>query len=169
MKILIMIKLLIVKLLEITGGGLLISMTVIVFIGVLDRYWLHISLAWPEEIARYHLIWLSLLSASLAVTTKGHYVLEYIYKKILTKLKHRIIMEIINNLVVCIISFLLMINGIKLLQVVAWQGAPATNISMLWVYLPVPLCLFLIVFFYIIKTLESIFYLKNDDYLNCTI
>jgi TRAP-type C4-dicarboxylate transport system permease small subunit len=156
-------KKLILLILEILGGVLLVTMPMTVFIGIMDRFWLHIGFPWPEELARYHLIWLSFLSAALAVTNKGHYVIAVFYKTIFKYSKQRIIVECAVNLLVCILSVVLLIKGSELVIRVAWQGAPAMNISMSWVYFPIPLSLGLILFFYMTEIVENVFFRESRE------
>ena len=52
--------------------GLGLSMTVIVAVQVFFRYGLNQSLFWSEELARYLLVWLSFLGASVAYRHKAH-------------------------------------------------------------------------------------------------
>jgi TRAP-type C4-dicarboxylate transport system permease small subunit len=151
-----------VAVLEVLGGILLMSMTIIVFLGIIDRFWLHIGLPWPEELARYHLVWLSFLSAALAVTNKGHYVLDFFYRKIFQHFGQRRIMECVNNLLVCVVSLVLLVKAAELVKRVAWQGAPAMKFSMSWTYVSIPLSLGFIVFFYLVQIMEIILYRGND-------
>jgi len=52
--------------------GLGFSMTVVVAVQVFFRYVLNQSLFWSEELARYLLVWLSFLGASVAYRRKVH-------------------------------------------------------------------------------------------------
>ena len=52
--------------------GLGFSMTVVVAVQVFSRYVLNQSLFWSEELARYLLVWLSFLGASVAYRRKAH-------------------------------------------------------------------------------------------------
>jgi TRAP-type C4-dicarboxylate transport system permease small subunit len=52
--------------------GIGLSMTVIVAIQVFSRYVLNHSLFWSEELARYLLVWLTFLGASVAYRRKAH-------------------------------------------------------------------------------------------------
>ncbi|MBA3432120.1 MAG: TRAP transporter small permease subunit, partial [Actinobacteria bacterium] len=45
----------------------------VVFIGVLDRYALKTGQAWPDELSRYLLIWVSFLAAAVSAQRLGHY------------------------------------------------------------------------------------------------
>lgn len=132
---------LIVKLLEIIGGALLISMVIVVFIGVIDRFLLGIGLPWPEELSRYHLLWLSFMTAALTVTTKGHFVIDFVYKAVFKEHPHqRKIIELIANLIVCAVSLMVLFKGAELVQRTVGQESPAMGIQMSWVYCSLPLC-----------------------------
>jgi TRAP-type C4-dicarboxylate transport system permease small subunit len=52
--------------------GLGLTMTVVVAVQVFFRYVLNQSLFWSEELARYLLVWLSFLGASVAYRRKAH-------------------------------------------------------------------------------------------------
>lgn len=52
--------------------GLGFTMVVVVAVQVLFRYVLNQSLFWSEELARYLLVWLSFLGASVAYRRKAH-------------------------------------------------------------------------------------------------
>ena len=52
--------------------GLGLAMTLVVAAQVLSRYLFNHSLFWSEELARYFLVWLSFLGASVAYRRKVH-------------------------------------------------------------------------------------------------
>ena len=51
---------------------LLVLMVIIVFANVVSRYYLHASLAWSEEVARFMLVWLVFIGAFLAYIHDEH-------------------------------------------------------------------------------------------------
>ena len=61
--------------LETAVCGLLIAMTIVVFSQVVARYIFEAPLSWSEELARFLLMWLSMLSAAYAFKTKSHFFL----------------------------------------------------------------------------------------------
>jgi TRAP-type C4-dicarboxylate transport system permease small subunit len=67
--------------------GLGFTMTVVVAVQVLFRYGLNQSLFWSEELARYLLVWLSFLGASVAYRRKAHPGIDVIQAKLPGKLK----------------------------------------------------------------------------------
>ena len=67
--------------------GIGMSMTVIVAVQVFFRYVLNQSLFWSEELARYLLVWLSFLGASVAYRRKAHPGIDILQAKMPVKLQ----------------------------------------------------------------------------------
>lgn len=147
---------LLVQLTEVVAGMVLGAMVVVVFVGVIDRFLLHVGLPWPEELARYLLIWLSMLSAALAVTKAGHYVVDYFYKRLLGPLGRTLIGEVFAAALSLLTAVVILIHASALMQRVSWQRAPALDISMSWVYLALPVSLGLIAFFYLVEMADAV-------------
>ena len=61
--------------------GLGFTMAVIVAVQVFFRYVLNHSLFWSEELARYLLVWLTFLGASVAYRRKAHPGIDFFYIK----------------------------------------------------------------------------------------
>ena len=68
--------------LEIVLVFLLVAMTLTVFSQVIARYIFEAPLSWSEELARFILIWLSMLSAAYAFKTKSHFALTILVTKL---------------------------------------------------------------------------------------
>ena len=60
---------------------LLVMMVVIVFSNVVSRYYLHASLAWSEEVARFMLVWLVFIGSFLAYIHDEHLGLDILVAK----------------------------------------------------------------------------------------
>jgi len=59
---------------------LLSLMTILIFLQIIFRFVLNLSLDWTEEIARYTFVWLVYMSASLAVKSNSHIRVEAVEK-----------------------------------------------------------------------------------------
>lgn len=151
-----MIQRFLVQLLEIVAGICLISMVTVVSIGVLDRFLLQVGLPWPEEAARFLLIWLSFLSAALAVTTKGHYVVDLLYRKLFPDVRRQLFVQGICHLLSMLVAITLLLKAGELVQRVSWQLAPALEFSMGWAYVSIPAGLFFVAFFYLVELLDVV-------------
>ena len=64
--------------LEVALCGILVAMVVVTFSQVVSRYLLHYSLSWSEELARFLLMWLAMLSAAYGFKTRSHFALTFI-------------------------------------------------------------------------------------------
>ncbi|WP_029061034.1 TRAP transporter small permease subunit [Labrenzia sp. DG1229] len=51
---------------------LMLALVFDVWIGVIDRYWFHWQLPWPETLARYLMIWAALLAVSSGIARREH-------------------------------------------------------------------------------------------------
>ena len=111
-------------------------MTVVVFLQVLYRYVFAQPLQWSEELARYLFVWLSILGATLAVQKKGHFGLDFFYK--MTSGRFQRIVKIPVYLLMGIVIFVILFQGIILVQKTALQESPAMGISMGWAYASLP-------------------------------
>ncbi|MDA7984306.1 MAG: TRAP transporter small permease subunit [Alphaproteobacteria bacterium] len=57
---------------EAVVAALMLALVIDVWIGVIDRYWFHWQLPWPETLARYLMIWAALLAVSCGITRREH-------------------------------------------------------------------------------------------------
>lgn len=108
--------------------GLLIAMTIVVFSQVIARYVLQAPLSWSEELARFLLIWLSMLSAAYAFKTKSHFALRLLVGK-LSAAAQRAMSLFVHLIVVLFFSVLLYFSIIFVIGVKG-HTAPALQISM---------------------------------------
>ena len=111
-------------------------MTLIVFLQVVYRYVLVQPLHWSEELARYLFVWVSILGATLALQKRGHFGLDFFYR-MLPGQQRRFLQFLIHLFVGCVI-FVILIQGVRLVQATVLQKSPAMEISMGWAYACLP-------------------------------
>lgn len=114
--------------LETAVCGLLIAMTTVVFSQVVARYVFEAPLSWSEELARFLLMWLSMLSAAYAFKTKSHFALRVVVGK-LSKSAQRIMALFVHG-VVAIFFAILLYFSIVFVNGVEGHIAPALQIPM---------------------------------------
>lgn len=61
---------------------LMLLLVLDVWLGVLDRYVFHWQLPWPEELARYLMIWAALLAVSCGIARREHIGLSILLDKL---------------------------------------------------------------------------------------
>jgi len=143
---------------------LIIVMTFTILLQVFYRYVLNNSLTWTEEIARFIMVWMVFLGFSMVSKRKVNISLEFFLKKISSKVRKPL--EIL--LQVYIIYFLLILFklGIVLVESAYRQVAPASQISMKWVYLALPAGIVILVFQHIVLLIKDLNFLINKITIN---
>jgi TRAP-type transport system small permease protein len=103
-----------------------------VLLGVADRFLFGLGLAWTEELARFCLIWTSLLAAALAAREGRHFRLEILGARI--GRWRQLATGVIGSVALAIVIW----YGARLALFFHRQTSPALGIPMSWVYAAVP-------------------------------
>ena len=111
-------------------------MTVVIIIQVFLRYLFSFSLSWSEEVARYLMIWVAFLGASLALKKGLHIGVELVISRVGQKVKKWILL--VSQASILIFLLYLTVGGGKLAWAVRDQSSPALLFSMGWAYLSAP-------------------------------
>ena len=114
--------------LEIAICAILVALTAVVFSQVISRYFLHAPLSWSEELARFLLMWLAMLSAAYAFRTKSHFALRVIVERCPKALQQGI--SIAVHLVVTLFFLIILYQGIVYVHGVSGHIAPALQFPM---------------------------------------
>ena len=114
--------------LEIALVFLLVAMTLIVFTQVIARYIFEAPLSWSEELARFILIWLSMLSAAYAFKTRSHFALTILVNKLPEK--YQKITSFCIQIIVAIFFLIICYYSVIFVHSVNGHVAPALQISM---------------------------------------
>jgi TRAP-type transport system small permease protein len=116
---------------------LLVVMTVLITWQVFARFVMGTPLRFSEEIARFAMIWLTLLGAAYAYR-KG----SLISVDILHEWSPPIVRKVLNIVVFslsAVFAFILVRFGFDMTMTVSGQSGPSTGISMFWPNLAIPL------------------------------
>lgn len=108
--------------------ALLIAMTVVVFSQVIARYVLQAPLSWSEELARFLLMWLSMLSATYAFKAKSHFALMFLVRKFSGAAQR--VMALFVHAVVAAFFGVLLYFSVIFVSGVEGHTAPALQIPM---------------------------------------
>jgi TRAP-type transport system small permease protein len=107
-----------------------------VFYQVLGRYLLNAPPSWSEELARFLQIWIALLASALCIQHGMHLGVDYLLYAVPPR--GRAVLEILVHLLVTSFLLLLLVQGVKILDVASVQTSPAMGINMWYAYVAVP-------------------------------
>lgn len=129
---------------------LLALMVIIVFANVVSRYYLHYSLAWSEEVARFMLVWLVFLGSFLAYIHDEHLGLDILVKKFPPTLRK--IVATGANLLVIFALYAVMEGGYLMMVANFDWLSSAAEIPQGYVYVIIPVCCGLMILQTVLKT-----------------
>jgi TRAP-type C4-dicarboxylate transport system permease small subunit len=115
---------------------LLSGMALIVFANVLLRYATNGSLVWAEEVARYAMVWLTLLGAGPVLRTGGHIAIENLQDVLPKSAARAIRAAIVATL--CGLAIDMVVMGIQYMQRAQFQLTASTQVSFAYVYAAMP-------------------------------
>lgn len=135
---------------------LLSIMLLSVLWGVLTRYIFADQSSWTDELARFMLIWVSILGAAYISGKNAHIAIDLLPAKLSKKKK--LVLEMITSAIISIFVFVIfLIGGIRYIYISLKLGqtSAALEIPMGYVYLVLPLAGIIIIYFKIMHLLEA--------------
>ncbi|WP_044895262.1 TRAP transporter small permease [Bacillus alveayuensis] len=138
---------------------ILVVMSGVISIQVFSRFILHNSIEWSEELARYLMIWLVFLAASLALRKHKLIGVEALTERLTPNVKR--IFKTVVHIVNIGFFIVLMMYGMDMLEHVKMQQSPAMKIPMVYAYAAIPVGAFLMMMNSIAVLIE--FYTKEDQ------
>jgi TRAP-type C4-dicarboxylate transport system permease small subunit len=127
------------------------GMAVVVLLQVIFRYVINLPLFWTEELARYCLVWSSLLGSAVAVKRGQHIAVDIFMEHMPPMLRRWL--TITAFISVAAILTIILWGGIQLVAITRAQISPALRVSMSVPYLAVPVGAALM----LLHTIASIF------------
>jgi len=113
-----------------------LTMTCIVIVQVFFRYVLNHSLFWSEELARYLLVWLTFLGASVAYYRRMHPSINLFQKRVSKSLKKRL--RIVVHILSLAFFFIMIWYGAEFAYFVRAQTTPALSLPKWLVFAIIP-------------------------------
>ena len=113
---------------------LFVSMTLIVWVQIFFRFILGGGIAWSEEIAKFLMVWMALLGASILFREGGHIAINYFISK-LSFLRYVLLCHAVLSAALFI---LLIYYGIDYAAFGFKCISPASGIRRFWPYLSIP-------------------------------
>ncbi|MBF6979220.1 TRAP transporter small permease [Aerococcaceae bacterium zg-BR22] len=143
------------KILEVLCSAILTVMVLIVLFQIFTRVVLNNPNTVTEEIVRFSLVWLSMLSAAYVVGKRSHLAVTLLSDKL--NLQNRKILDVIVQILFLVFSLLVMVyGGLKSVSVTLVQYSPSLGLPMGYVYLAVPVAGCLIFLYTLINLSDSL-------------
>jgi len=109
----------------------LAAMTVVVFTQVVFRF-LRLSIPWSEEFARYSMIFLTFVGASVGVKYKSHIAVEALATIMPEKIQE--IGEVVGDIILMFAFYILIYYGGLVAKMSLTQKSPAMHVHMGYIY-----------------------------------
>ena len=119
-----------------------LSMTVIVAIQVFSRYVLNHSLFWSEELARYLLVWLTFMGASVAYRRKAHPSIDVVFVR--TSPSVQKLFTILVHLASIFLFGVMVFFGLRFSYFVRMQISPALHLPKWIIFSIIPISGFIL-------------------------
>jgi TRAP-type C4-dicarboxylate transport system permease small subunit len=152
------------KLLEWVVVVLLCVMLFSVLWGVFTRYFFADQSSWTDELARFMLIWVSILGAAYISGKNAHITIDLLSASI--ALKARLQMEVVTGMIISLFVLVIFLVGGSRYIYISFklgQTSAALEIPMGYVYLVLPIAGIIIIYFKILGILRSTKALKLID------
>jgi TRAP-type C4-dicarboxylate transport system permease small subunit len=111
-------------------------MTTVVTLQVVCRYLLGAALPWSEELARYFLVWMTFLGASIALKREAHMGIQGLVDKLSSRVQRSV--KLLTRLTVFGFLCIATLKGFQLALFNMNQYSPAMRIPMGMVYFAIP-------------------------------
>jgi len=102
---------------------------VVTFSQVVTRYFLHVSLSWSEEVARFLFVWIATLGAAYGFKTKSHFAIVFLVNRFSRRWQ-----RIVGTLVAMAAAIFLIVFVLESLYLIIAisidQRAPVTQMTM---------------------------------------
>ena len=112
------------------------AMLAVICLQVFFRFGLNNSLAWPEELARFAMIWSALLAAVYVQLERGHLSLDFFVTKFPDKV--RVSLRILMNVLIIVFMIVIVYGGIQEAHTLMDLKTGALRISRAVPYLAIP-------------------------------
>lgn len=115
---------------------------------VFTRFVVGTPSSFTDELARYLMIWVGVLGAAYVSGRNMHVAIDVLPMRV-KKATQKKILKVVNSLIIAFSFFALVIGGFRLVYItyVLGQHSPALQIPLAVVYLVIPICGMLIIFY----------------------
>ena len=115
---------------------LMAVITAVIGLQVFCRYVLNASLIWPEELARYAMVWITCLASALAVRQASHMGIDSVIRRLPGPARRAVVAG--GYAVTLIFLAVVLLSGVNMVTRVAGQASVALDLPMAIPYAAVP-------------------------------
>ena len=133
------------------------ALTVVVTWQVIARYIMTNPSSWTEELARFMLVWVSILGAAYVSGKREHIAIDILQQR-MKPAKRRRFQILVDSIIILFALFVFVIGGINLVEITLHQISSAMRIPLGYVYAIIPFSGILI----IVYALLDIFYPQSS-------
>ncbi len=137
---------------------LIFIMMVDIFAAVLSRYVFRSSLSFAEELGRYVFVWITFLGMARCIASDKHVALDLISHALSGEAKKK--WKITTYVISMVFFTALTYGGFELVKVGMRQKSPTMRIPMNYLYIVIPICGILSLFFLVVKIMDT---LKEEE------
>jgi TRAP-type C4-dicarboxylate transport system permease small subunit len=116
--------------------ALMAAMTTVIGLQVFCRYVLNASLIWPEELARYAMVWVTCLASALAVRQAAHVGIDSVIRRLPDPARRAVVLG--GHLLTLVFLGVVLVAGIGMVTRVAGQTSIALEVPMTVPFAAVP-------------------------------
>lgn len=127
---------------EVIGGLTLLAITLVLFAGVVWRYFFVDPLTWSDEIARALFVWLAFIGAAVGVKRRLHSTVSLFSARLPARWQK--VTTLFGLFIIGVMAVVLLYTGTAETVMNFRQVMPITGLSRGWLYLAVPVSGFLI-------------------------
>ncbi|SFU30130.1 TRAP-type C4-dicarboxylate transport system, small permease component [Halomonas korlensis] len=96
------------------------------------------AVGWTEEVARFLLVWITFLAATLAYRRRRHIAVTFVVDALPPRIRQA--SRLLATLVVVAFMISLIVIGYRYMQIQSFQKSASLRLSMTWVYAVMPFC-----------------------------
>ena len=130
---------------ELVMISITVMMVSLVSYQVFQRYVLHYTPPWSEEMAVYLMIWFGVIGMAAGIRRNSHMALNY-FADLMPK-PVQIVLEYFKYAITIIYASILVYEGMKMVLLTTQQRSPGMGIPISYVYLALPVSMGLIILF----------------------
>ncbi len=136
------------------GGAIIGLIAVIVMITVILRYFFSITFIWVEEFVTFTFVFTTFFGVGICLLKNEHISVDYLFSRL--RGRKRVIVGIINNVIVIVVSFVVLMNSFGWINAVGNQISDGLRVEMRYVYFIMPFSMVITIICGVIKAITDV-------------